>query len=141
MAAGLLRCVAALLLVGFPWAAHAGDTTVAPQSANAASVLVGTWQSGNFAYTFRGDGTYVYVGAMGGGATMQTRIAEEGTYRIAGQTLVINRQRGLITNSQNYRQVLEPQATTFPIALFDSPQGPTMRLTFPTGGQQDFHWR
>jgi hypothetical protein len=127
-------------MLGIPWAAHSADSPPPPQSSNAASVLVGTWQSGNFAYTFHGDGTYVYVGVMGGSG-MQTRIAEEGTYRIAGQTLTIKRQRGLITNSQNYRQDLGPQATAFPFALFNSPQGPTMRLTFPTGGQQDFHRR
>jgi hypothetical protein len=29
------------------------------------SILVGTWRSGNFAYQFNADGTYVYVGDRG----------------------------------------------------------------------------
>ena len=140
MAPYLSRCLAAWLIVGIPWVAHAGGNMQPTQFANAAGPLVGSWQSGNFAYTFQGDGTYVYVGVIGGNA-MQTRTAEEGTYRITGRTLTVNRQRGMITNTQNYRQALGPQTETFPFALFNSPQGPILRLTFPTGGQQDFYRR
>jgi hypothetical protein len=135
-----LRCVTALLIAAMPWPAHSGRTPVPTQSSNPASVLIGSWQSGNFAFTFQPDGTYVYVGVMGSSG-MQTRIAEEGTYRIDGRTLITNRKRGLITNTQNYRQVLEPETTRYPLMLLNSPQGPTMRLAFPTGGQQDFHRR
>jgi len=140
MAPYLLRCLAAWLILGLPSITHAGDAMLPTQFANAANPLVGSWQSGSFAYTFQGDGSYVYVGVIGGSA-MQTRTAEEGTYRIVRQTLIVSRQRGMITNTQNYRQALGPQTTTFPFALFNSPQGPVLRLTFPTGGQQDFYRR
>ena len=59
-----LSAVLGLLLLGGAFPAQAQTTT-----------LVGTWRSGNFAYTFNGDGTYVYVGAMGT-STMQTQISE-----------------------------------------------------------------
>jgi hypothetical protein len=133
MATTFPRITLALMMVGIPWVVH--STEILPvQYSNAAAPLVGTWQSGNFAYTFRGDGTYVYVGAMGG-STMQTRIAEQGTFRIEGQNLVIIRQSGMITNSNNYRQNLHPQTTTFPFVMLNSANGPALQLTFPTGNQ------
>lgn len=135
----LLRMLIAAAMLALPCATLAVDPRLPVQSTNP-GWLVGTWQSGNFAYTFNGDGSYVYVGVMGGGG-MQTRIAETGTYRVVGRTLVVYRQRGLITNTNNYRQPLEAEATTFPFALFESPQGATLRLTFPAGGQQDFYRR
>jgi hypothetical protein len=134
MATKFSRITLALLMLGIPWAAHPRDETLRVQYSNAAGPLVGTWQSGNFAYTFRDDGTYVYVGAMGGSA-METRISEQGTYRIEGQNLIIIRQNGLITNSNNYRQNLKPQTTIFPFVMLNSPNGPALRLTFPTGNQ------
>jgi hypothetical protein len=134
MATNFSRITFALLMLGIPWAAQSSDEMLRVQYSNAAGPLVGTWQSGNFAYTFRDDGTYVYVGAMGGSA-METRISEQGTYRIAGQTLIINRQSGMITNTQNYRQTLHPQTTTFPFVMMNSPNGPALQLTFPTGNQ------
>jgi hypothetical protein len=68
-----LSAVLGLLLFGGAFPAQAQTTT-----------LVGTWRSGNFAYTFNGDGTYVYIGAMGT-STMQTQISESGTYSDSGQ--------------------------------------------------------
>ncbi len=135
MATHFSRIGLVLLMLGIPWAAQAADGFLPIQYSNAAAgPLVGTWHSGNFAYTFREDGTYVYVGAMGN-SQMETRIAEQGTYRIDGQTLIIMRQSGLITNSNNYRQNLHPQTTTFPFVLMNSPNGPVMQLSYPTGNQ------
>src|SRR3954453_15580661 len=114
MTSSALRCLAALLIAAVPWDAHSGRTIAPSQSSNPASLLVGSWQSGSFAFTFQPDGSYVYVGGMGSGG-IQTRIAEEGTYRIDGRTLITNRKRGLITNTQNYRQVLEPETTRYQV--------------------------
>lgn len=100
--------------------------------------LVGTWRSGNFAYTFNGDGTYVYVGAMGT-STMQTQISEQGTYSVSGNVLIVARKRGLITNTNNYRQVLEPQVTNFPFRAGNTPNGPALQLIFPDGRGQVFY--
>jgi hypothetical protein len=134
MATYYSRIILALLAIGAPWVAYAGNGLLPVQYSNTAGPLLGTWHSGNFAYTFRDDGTYVYVGAMGNSA-METRIAEQGTYRIDGQTLIINRQSGMITNSQHYQQNLKPQTTTYPFVLMNSANGPVMQLTFPTGNQ------
>ena len=100
--------------------------------------LVGTWRSGNFAYTFNGDGTYVYVGAMGT-STMQTQISEQGTYRVSGNVLTVARKRGLITNTNNYRQVLEPAVTNFPFRAGNTANGPALQLIFPDGRGQVFY--
>jgi hypothetical protein len=100
--------------------------------------LVGTWRSGNFAYTFNGDGSYVYVGAMGTSA-MQTQISEQGTYSVSGNVLTVARKRGLITNTNNYRQVLGPEVTTFPFRAGNTPNGPALQLTFPDGRGQVFY--
>ena len=73
----LLSLVLGLLLFGAALPAPAQTTAV-----------VGTWRSGNFAHTFNGDGTYVYVGVMGT-PTMQTRISEQGSGRVAGNVLTV----------------------------------------------------
>jgi hypothetical protein len=133
MATYISRFTVALLMLCVPWMAQADDGLLPVQYTNAGP-LVGTWYSGNFAYTFRPDGTYVYVGAMGN-SNMQTQIAEQGTYRIEGSTLIVIRQSGMITNTNNYKQVLHPQTTNFPFVLMNSPNGPVMQLTYPTGNQ------
>ena len=134
----VLASTAALLLVGSAWPAHADPLVQRIQLNDVSRSLAGTWRSGSFQYTFSANGTYVYVGSMGGGA-MQTQIAEEGTYSIAGDTLTISRQRGLITNSRNYRQVLTPQTTTFGWRLGNTQSGPAMQLIFPDGKAQVFY--
>jgi hypothetical protein len=134
MATHFSRRVLALLMIGIPWVACPQNTMLPVQYAKGGEFLVGTWQSGNFAYTFQPDGTYVYVGVMGG-STMQTHIAEQGTYRVSGQTLFIYRQGGMITNTNNYQQNLQPQTTTFPFVLLNTPNGPAIQLTYPTGNQ------
>ena len=111
----LLSAVLGLLLFGGAFAASAQTT------------LVGTWRSGNFAYTFNADGTYVYVGAMGT-STMQTQISEQGTYSVSGNVLTVARKRGVITNTNNYRQVLEAEVTTFPFRAGNTPNGPAIQL-------------
>jgi hypothetical protein len=123
----LLSAVLGLLLFGSAFPAQAQTPT-----------LVGTWRSGNFAYTFNGDGTYVYVGAMGT-PTMQTQISEQGTYGVSGNVLTVARKRGLITNTNNYRQVLGPEVTTFPFRAGNTPQGPALQLIFPDGRGQVFY--
>jgi hypothetical protein len=80
----------------------------------------------------------VYVGAMGT-AAMRTQISEEGTYTVSGEALIVSRQRGTITNTQNYRQALGPQTTTFRWRWTNTPQGLAIQLTFPTGGDQLFY--
>jgi hypothetical protein len=117
----LLSAVLGLLLFSGAFLAQAQTPT-----------LVGTWRSGNFAYTFNGDGTYVYVGAMGT-STMQTQISEQGTYSVSGNVLTVARKRGLITNTNNYRQVLGAEVTTFPFRAGNTPQGPALQLIFPDG--------
>ena len=123
----LLSAVLGLLLFGGAFPAQAQATT-----------FVGTWRSGNFAYTFNGDGTYVYVGAMGA-STMQTQISEQGTYSVSGNVLTVVRKRGVITNTNNYRQVLEPEVTTFPFRAGNTPNGPALQLIFPDGRGQVFY--
>lgn len=111
-----------------------------PQQAQpgASTALVGTWRSGNFAYTFARDGSYVYVGAMGGSA-MRTQISEEGTWSVSADVLTVARKRGVITNSQNYRQVLTPEVTMFRFRSGNTPTGPAIQLFFPNGQAQVFY--
>jgi len=102
------------------------------------TTLVGTWRSGNFAFTFFDNGTYVYVGAMGG-SLMSTQSSEKGVYSLSGNTLTTQRQSGVLTTSQNYRQELTPQTTVYPVRFGNSPNGPAMELTYPNGGAQVFY--
>jgi len=128
--------VLALLLVGAALAAHA--QTLAQQQTTPSTALVGTWRSASFAYTFNRDGTYVYVGAMGGSA-MRTQISEEGTWSVAADVLTVARKRGVITNTNNYRQVLMPEVTTFRFRAGNTPTGPAIQLVFPNGQSQVFY--
>jgi len=97
-----------------------------------ASVLVGSWRSGNFMYTFNADGTYVYVGAIEGPA-LSTRSSETGNYSISGNNLIIARKRGLITATNGYRQDMKAETITYPLVMGRSPNGPAIQLTYPTG--------
>ena len=117
MKRALLAAAAALLHAASVGPVHAEPSMQKVQLNDASRSLAGVWRSGSFQYTFAANGSYVYVGSMGGSA-MQTQIAEEGTYSLAGNTLTLFRQRGLITNSRNYRQVLAPQTTTFGVRLW-----------------------
>jgi hypothetical protein len=108
------------------------------QFQNPAAILVGTWRSGNFAFTFSGDGTYVYVGAMGGGF-MRTQSSESGTYTVAGDTLTVQRQNGVLATSQNYHQDLGPSITVYRWRFGNTPTGPALQLVYPNGGTQIFY--
>jgi hypothetical protein len=108
------------------------------QFQNPAAILVGTWRSGNFAFTFSGDGTYVYVGAMGGGF-MRTQSSESGTYTVAGDTLTVQRKNGVLATSQNYRQDLGPSITVYRWRFGNTPTGPALQLVYPNGGTQIFY--
>ena len=102
------------------------------------SSLVGTWRSGNFAYTFFRDGTYVYVGAIVTPG-MQTKTAEKGTYAVNGDKLIIQRQSGIIATSMNYSQDLEPETRVYPWRLGYTQIGRTLQLIFPDGRPQNFY--
>jgi hypothetical protein len=124
------------LLVGIVGRIHAGNSLQPTQLSP--DTLVGTWQSGSFAYTFFDNGTYVYVGAMGG-AMMSTQIAEEGTYRLSGDALIVTRQRGVVTTSQNYRRDLEIETTVLHWRLGTMQGRPALQLIFPNGHPQMFY--
>ncbi|MGC4072265.1 MAG: hypothetical protein QM760_07075 [Nibricoccus sp.] len=100
--------------------------------------IKGTWQSSNFAYTFESDGTYVYVGRLGNAWTMSTEMSEEGTFRLTGDELVVNRKCGVITNSNGYRQNMAKETTVFQWQLGELNGRLAMQLVFPDGGVQHF---
>jgi hypothetical protein len=100
--------------------------------------LVGTWRSGNFAYTFFRDGTYVYVGAIVTPG-METKTSEKGTYGVNGDKLIIQRQSGIIVTSMNYKQDLKPETTVYPYTLGNTQNGRTLQLIFPDGRGQNFY--
>ena len=79
--------------------------TMAATAQQFTSPFEGTWRSGNFAFTFHSDGSYVYVGGMGNDA-MNSHISEQGTWRIAGDRLLVTRASGVVWTSQNYRRDL-----------------------------------
>jgi hypothetical protein len=101
------------------------------------SSLVGTWRSGvsNFAYTFSRDGRYVLVGAIET-TNMSTTTAEEGTYAVNGDQLILRRQNGKIEASNGYTQDLKPQTTVFGWRR----SGQALQLIFPNGmGAETFY--
>jgi hypothetical protein len=134
----LLATVLAILplLTGGP--SHAETPVLEVQFQNPSEMFVGTWHSGNFAYTFSDDGTYVYVGAMGG-PQMQSQISEEGYYMVSGDALIIQRQRGLVATSMNYRRDLEPETTTFGWSMGNTQIGLGLKLIYPDGRSQIFY--
>ena len=135
---GLIVILGACLVAGGPARSLAETVLLQVQARDLSAMFVGTWRSGNFAYTFFGSGTYIYVGAMGG-AMMHTQISEQGTYAISGDKLIVSRQRGLLRTSQNYRQDLGPQTTIFRWRLGNTPSGPGLQLIPPDGGAQIFY--
>src|SRR3954468_20676634 len=77
--------------------------TMAATAQQFTSPFEGTWRSGNFAFTFHSDGSYVYVGVMGNDA-MNSHISEQGTWRITGDQLLVTRANGVVWTSENYRR-------------------------------------
>jgi FtsP/CotA-like multicopper oxidase with cupredoxin domain len=122
--------------IGLSWPTRAQNLLREVQFQN--SSLVGTWRSGNFAYTFSRNGTYVYVGAIVTPG-METKTAENGTYTVNGDKLIIQRESGIIVTSMNYRQDLEPATTIYRWRLGNTQIGRTLRLIFPDGRPQDFY--
>lgn len=105
------------------------------QYQDVSTVLPGTWPSADgkpFAYTFSSNGTYVYVGSMGG-AGLSTQISERGTYTVSGTDVTIHRRDGLIASSNGYKQPLEPETTVGRLRLVNTQSGPRTILTFPDG--------
>src|SRR6058998_1105171 len=84
--------------IGLSWPTRAQNPLREVQFRNPS--LVGTWRSGNFAFTFFRNGTYVYVGAIVTPG-METRTSEKGTYTVNGDELIIKRQSGIIVTSMN----------------------------------------
>ena len=134
----LLPIILGMLVIATVNPASADSPLRTIQFQNPAAIIVGTWRSGNFAFTFSGDGTYVYVGAMGG-SFMRTQSSESGTYTVAGDTLTVQRKNGVLTTSQNYRQDLGPSITVYRWRFGNTPTGPALQLVYPNGGTQIFY--
>jgi hypothetical protein len=100
--------------------------------------LVGTWRSGNFAYTFFRNGTYVYVGSIGTSG-IETKTAEKGNYTVDGDKLIIQRHSGVIVTSVNHSQDLAPETRVYLWRLGYMQIGLRLRLLFPDGRPQDFY--
>jgi len=118
--------------IGLSWPTRAQNPFSEVQFQNPS--LVGTWRSGNFAYEFSRNGTYVYVGAIVTSG-MQTRSAENGTYFVNGDRLIIHRDSGVLVTSMNYRQDLNQETRVYPFRLI----GGTLQLIFPDGRYQNFY--
>ncbi len=116
--------------------AHAGSSLHRVQDSG--NPFAGTWRSGNFAFTFYDDGRYVYVGMMGNNM-MSSQIAEQGTYRISGDSLVVTRSQGVVSTSQNYRRDLPVETTVYHWQLENMYGRAALLLVFPTGGKQVFY--
>lgn len=130
-----MRAFLAMIGIAIAGTASAQVQLQAPFRLQAPSMtLVGTWRSGNFAFTFYDNGTYVYVGAMGG-AGMSTQSSEQGVYSLSGNQLTVQRQSGILRTSQNYQQQLAPQTTVYLVRFGNTPNGPAMEVTFPAGPQ------
>jgi hypothetical protein len=134
----LLTLISVLLFDSEHVPVYAENAQVAVLLSQAVPTFDGTWRSGNFAFTFYGNGKYVYVGAMGN-TSMSTQISEEGTFAISGDKLIVSRQRGVITNSQHYKQELQPSTTVYHWRLGNTERGPGLQLQFPNGGTQIFY--
>jgi hypothetical protein len=116
----------------------ASPTLAGTQPAYAATGLVGTWRNGSFVYSFFGNGTYVYEGAIGG-TGLQTKSTEKGTYSVAGDELSVQRQSGALWSSNGYQQDLGPETTKFRWRLVNSQTGTGLQLVYPNGGVQTFY--
>jgi len=104
--------------------------TLAATAQQPASPFEGTWRSGNFAFTFRGDGSYVYVGTMGNNA-MNSHISEQGTWRVAGDQLLVTRASGEVWTSQNYRRDLPAETIVYRWQMGTVQGRPALGLVFP----------
>jgi hypothetical protein len=122
--------------IGLSWPTRAQNPLSDVQFQNPS--LVGTWRSGNFAYTLFGNGTYVYVGAIVTPG-METRTAEKGNYTVNGDKLIIQRQSGAIATSMNYSQDLKPETRVYRWRLGYTQIGRTLQLIFPNGRPQNFY--
>jgi hypothetical protein len=125
----LLLTILCVLSFAISWAAHA-------QMAN--PLLEGTWRAKSFAFTFYGNGTYTYVGAMGG-PMLETRLSEKGVYAVSGDNLIVQTQSGLIWSSNNYRQNVTPYTTIYRWRLVHTPIGLGLQLVYPKGGAEIFY--
>jgi hypothetical protein len=134
----LLFALLFALLFGVTARAQTND---GPQSVQpSAPAIVGSWKSSQSSalYTFKPNGTYVYVITMGGPA-LRTGSSEVGSYSVYGGKLILARKEGAITSNNGYRQDLKPETTAYPIAMGRTRNGLAMRLTFPTGGNELFY--
>jgi hypothetical protein len=136
MKRSFLAIVLCTLLVGSVGQVYAANSLLPIQLAP--DTLVGKWQSGNFVYTFFENGTYVYVGAMGG-PQMSSQISEDGTYSVSGDTLTVTRRAGVVTTSMNYRRDLGVETTVFHWRLGTMQGRPALQLIFPNGSPQIFY--
>lgn len=134
----LVTVLAVLTLLITGELSHAENPVREVQFQNPSTMFVGTWRSGNFAYTFNADGTYVYVGAMGT-PQMQSQISEQGYYSVSGNALIIQRQSGLVATSMNYRRDLEPETTTYGWTMGNTQFGLGLQLVYPDGRSQIFY--
>ena len=119
------------LVIGGLFCACGSQTPGNVQNEGASRLLAGTWQSTSgkpFAYTFSSDGTYTYVGAMGGDL-LRAQISEIGTYSVSGSEVTIQRQRGEIVSSAGYKEALGPETTVGRIIQ----NGSQAALAFPDG--------
>jgi hypothetical protein len=108
--------------------------TIVALAQEAGNPFEGTWRSGNFAFTFNADGSYVYVGSMGN-QNMNSHISEQGTYRISGNQLLVTRSSGVVWTSANYRRDL-PVETIVYQWQFGTVQGrAALGLVFPNARQ------
>src|SRR3974390_443392 len=130
------RTALLLTLLGARLFANSGIALA--QSPYSSATFVGTRRSGNFAFTFNSDGTYVYVGAIGTSG-LNTQSSEQGVYNVLGDQLVVQRQGGRLLSSNGYTQNLEPQTTVYQWRLGNTPSGPGLQLIFPNGGAQIFY--
>jgi len=104
--------------------------TMAATAQQFTSPFEGTWRSGNFAFTFHSDGSYVYVGGMGNDA-MNSHISEQGTWRIAGDRLLVTRASGVVWTSQNYRRDLPVETIVYHWQLGTVQGHAVLGLVFP----------
>ena len=133
----LIRVAAAIFAVAvFAPQLHAQEAQYQEvQQQDVSTALPGTWQSTDgtpFAYTFDSNGTYVYVGSMGGSG-LSTQISERGTYTVSGTDVTIQTRDGIITSSNGYKQPVKPETIVGRLLLVNTQSGPGILLTFPDG--------